>query len=58
MSGYTIDRRREAASMGGQVSARRRRLTRAEGLQWARAWRERNRPYFDAIHGPEETAGD
>lgn len=26
---------------------------RAEGLASARAWREQNRPKFDAIYGPE-----
>lgn len=24
----------------------------AEGLAWARRWRERNKPYFDALYGP------
>jgi hypothetical protein len=31
-------------------------LSRAEGLAWARAWRARNKPIFDAIYGPERCA--
>lgn len=31
----------------------RRALTREEGLEFARAWRIRMKPHFDAIYGPE-----
>lgn len=26
---------------------------RAQGLAWARQWRARNKPYFDALYGPD-----
>lgn len=29
------------------------RAERQRGLDFARAWRERNRPIFDALYGPE-----
>ena len=30
---------------------------RAEGLEYARQWRESMRPHFDAIYGPERVLG-
>lgn len=39
-----------------EASARSRELQmerRQEGLAWARAWRARNKPFFDALYGPD-----
>lgn len=30
---------------------------RAEGIAWARAWRERNRALFDALYPPADLCG-
>lgn len=35
-----------------------RRAERAEGIAWARRWRERNKPIFDAMYGPDHGPGD
>lgn len=45
-----IARQRE----GGRRGNRSRSEERAEGLAYARAWRIRMKPAFDALYGPEE----
>jgi hypothetical protein len=43
----------EFGRRGGLASAAKHRAARAEGLAFARAWRLRMKPYFDALYGPD-----
>jgi hypothetical protein len=48
--------RKEASLKGCAASNRSRSIERAEGLAFARKWRAANKPYFDALYGPEKAA--
>lgn len=37
----------------GLLGARKMRERREAGIAWAREWRRRNKPYFDALYGPD-----
>lgn len=46
-------RKLAGAARGREASNRSRNIERALGLAFARSWRERMKPHFDAIYGPE-----
>jgi len=52
MRGSTAARMREVNA----IAAAAKKAKTAAGIAYAREWRIRNKPYFDAIYGPEVSA--
>lgn len=53
MSPEANARKLAGAARGREASNRSRNIERTQGLAFARAWRVRMKPHFDALYGPE-----